>query len=245
MAYPLTAAISAQQITPSPATRTSSQPTAPSVIAASPMTTAMANTALSGRLSRPSSRRCAAAQSGLSRSCSGGVGRRGGGPGSGCGVAYWYPASGAWQHHPRRASLGGNALTPLECQSGTYLQAVWKQADAPPGTEPRQGKPWCAGRFMPGPDRDPARDTSRLESLQGGGGCQAPSHACRVRRPGVAGELGYRACTSTRADEPPGSSPPGGIRRRAADITAPADRVGCAPGPALTRRCRPAKPPRP
>jgi site-specific DNA recombinase len=55
------------------------------------MAAAARNAAFSGRFSRFSSRRWAAAQAGFSRSCSGGVGLRGGGPGSGCGVAYWYP----------------------------------------------------------------------------------------------------------------------------------------------------------
>ena len=88
MAYPLTAATSAQQITPSPASRTLISPKTPSANAARPSATAMPKAAFSGRLSRLSSWRWAAAQSGLSRSCSGGVGRRGGGPGAGCGVAY-------------------------------------------------------------------------------------------------------------------------------------------------------------
>jgi hypothetical protein len=90
-AYPLTAATSAQQVTASPVRRAPSEPAAPSAASTRPSTTATANAAFSGRLIRLSSRRCAATQSGLSRSASGGVGRRGGGPGSGNAAAYCHP----------------------------------------------------------------------------------------------------------------------------------------------------------
>ena len=67
----------------SPACHSASAP--PSSTPAAPIATRY------GRSSRPSSRRCAATQSGLTCSASGGTGRRGGGPGSGRSSAYCQP----------------------------------------------------------------------------------------------------------------------------------------------------------
>ena len=66
-------------------------PAATQAASRSAITPAAAAAIFSGRVIRFSSRCCAASQSADSRCRSGGAGRRGGGPGSACGVAYCHP----------------------------------------------------------------------------------------------------------------------------------------------------------
>ena len=80
-----------QAIAPARRSPQFSQPAAQTAISRPASTTAAPPASFSGRSSRFSSRRCAASQSGLSCSGSGGVGRLGGGPGSGCSNACCQP----------------------------------------------------------------------------------------------------------------------------------------------------------
>jgi len=73
------------------ATMPGTQPLATQITKTSAIATAAAQVSFSGLLMRFSSRRCAASQAAESCSFSGGTGRRGGGPGSGCSVAYCQP----------------------------------------------------------------------------------------------------------------------------------------------------------
>ena len=90
-ARPLRAARTRQAIPPSPASGAFSAPSHQSASSRASSTTAAAQAAFSGRLSRSCSRRWAASQPGLSCSASGGTGRRGCGPGSGCSSPYCQP----------------------------------------------------------------------------------------------------------------------------------------------------------
>ena len=167
---PLTTATARQAAAPTPVSHAFSSPVRPSASSRPNRPAAAAQVTLSGRLSRPSSRRCASTHPWLSCSAAGGAGRRGSGPGSGYRGAYCQPR---YTRSGRIMARRGGGVTAGRYPGGAALTP----ADRPSQRE-RAGSATARAPAVPGP----AARTRRRRATAGPPRAGRPGRR-RSRRP--------------------------------------------------------------